>query len=82
MSCEECGGPLPVKPYVWTCYSEDAHIWADHQFCSGVCRDGWLGRCYRERTCYRCQQRIYPDDIAFRYVPGTRRSEAFHRECV
>jgi hypothetical protein len=82
VSCEECGGPLPLRPYVWTCWSDDAHIWCDYQFCSGVCRDIWTRRRHLGAVCFRCHRKVYPDDLAFRWVDEERRSESFHRTCL
>lgn len=81
MTCEECGGPLPVKPHVWTTWSDAGHIWADHQFCSGVCRDTWLRRRHIAR-CHRCGEQVHPSDVVFRWVAEERHSMPFHRECL
>ncbi len=80
MSCEECGGPLPIKPYVWTSWSDTTYDFIDHTFCSSVCRDQWLQHRLLAR-CHRCGKPIAPDDVVFKYSDIDRRSLAYHRDC-
>ena len=80
MTCEECGGPLSLKPRIWTCWSDDMHDWCDHSFCSGVCRDTWLRR-RMTAVCHSCHQRVQPDELEFRWVADERCSQPHHRGC-
>ena len=83
MTCAACKGPLPSKPYIWTCWDDGHYDFTDHHFCSGHCRDTWLQRRLLDDTrCHVCNGKVAVDDLTFEYFTEVGKSLPVHKGCV